>query len=145
MFGEKKEEAKKGKVETILGTGTEVKGDIHTKGSLRIEGKVNGNIKADGDLFIGESGDIQTEIEARKIVIAGKVKGNVIARDKLEILPKGRLEGDIKTAKLKIEEGAIFIGSSETLNGNNTSNKAKKRREKKEKEENKKKNNGKES
>ncbi len=116
MFGnDKKKEGTKGKVETILGAGTKIKGDIYTKGSLRIEGKVVGKVKAEGDLFVGEEGEVETEIEARNVVIAGKVKSNVKAYQKLEILPQGELNGDIKTDKLKIEEGAVFIGTSKIL------------------------------
>lgn len=117
MFGDNKKEdtVKKGKVETIMGNGTKIDGDIRTNGSLRVEGEVQGNVKAEGDLFVGESGKVKSEIEAREVVIAGVVEGNVVAHKKLEILPKGKLLGDIKTDKLKIEEGATFIGSSQTL------------------------------
>ena len=119
MFGEneeKKKEAAKGKVETILGSGTNIEGDIHTKGSLRVEGEVTGNIKADGDLFVGEEGKVNTEVEARNVIVAGKIEGNVTAKNKLEILPTGKLYGDIKTKTIKIEEGAVFKGSSAPLN-----------------------------
>ncbi len=118
MFGEnnKKEEATRGKVETILGNGTRIEGDISTNGSLRIEGEVVGKIKAKGDLFIGESGKIKNEIEARNIIIAGTVAGNVVAHNKLELLPSSTLSGDVMTETLKIEEGARFVGSSKVLN-----------------------------
>lgn len=109
---QKKMEEEKGKVETILGNGTIVEGDVHTKGSLRIEGRVKGNIRAEGDLFVGESGILDTKIEARNVVIAGTVNGNITAFGKIEILPSGKLNGDIKTKIIKIEEGATFIGSS---------------------------------
>ena len=131
MFGDKnndkkkKNKTKKGKVETILGNGTHIEGDIHTSGSLRVEGKVTGNIMAEGDLFVGEEGKVNTEVEARNVVIAGKIEGNVIARKKLEILPSGKLYGDIKTKTLKIEEGAIFKGSSSPLNETNKKGTAK--------------------
>lgn len=117
MFGENKKEdtVKKGKVETIMGDGTKIDGDIRTNGSLRVEGEIDGNVKAEGDLFVGEGGKVKSEIDAREVVIAGVVEGNVVAHKKLEILPKGKLLGDIKTDKLKIEEGATFIGSSQTL------------------------------
>ena len=123
MFGDKndnkKKEAEKGKVETILGNGTHIEGDIHTSGSLRVEGKVTGNIEAEGDLFVGEEGKVNTEVKARNVVIAGKVEGNVVAHKKLEILPSGKLYGDIKTKTLKIEEGAVFKGSSAPLDESN--------------------------
>lgn len=122
MFGdnqEKKKEAAKGEVETILGSGTNIEGDIYTKGSIRVEGEITGNIKADGDLFVGEDGVVNTEVKARNIIVAGKVEGNVIAKNKLEILPTGRLYGDIKTKTIKIEEGAVFKGSSTPLADSN--------------------------
>jgi cytoskeletal protein CcmA (bactofilin family) len=124
MLGKDKREneTEKSKVETILGNGTKVEGDIYTKGSLRIEGEVIGNIKAEGDLFIGEDGSLQTEIEARNVVLAGKVKGNIIALQKLKILPSGVLNGDIKANKLIIEEGAIFNGSSVPLKDTDLNN-----------------------
>ncbi len=117
MFGDK-DEKNKGKVETILGSGTKVKGDINTKGSLRVEGFVEGNIKAEGDLFVGEDGKVNSEVNARNVIIAGRVEGDVTAHKKLEILPSGKLIGAIKTNTLKIEEGAICSGSSKPLDSN---------------------------
>ncbi len=118
MFSDK-EEANKGKVETIMGNGTKIIGDLETKGSVRVEGEITGKIKAKGDVFVGKAGNIQTEIEARKVVIAGKVEANIVAHKKLEILETGILKGDIKTDKLIIKEGATFIGNSKLLNKNN--------------------------
>lgn len=124
MFGDKEKEGDRGKVETILGEGTKIKGDISTKGSLRIEGKVSGKIKAEGDLFVGESGKIKSEIKARKVIIAGDVEGNVDTT-KLELLSKGKLNGDISTDTLKIEEGAVFIGTSNLKEKQNSKSDAK--------------------
>ena len=116
MFNEnKKEEKVKGKVETIMGKGTKIDGDIRTSGSLRVEGEVNGFVKAEGDVFVGESGIVKNEIEAREIIIAGKVEADVTALKKLAILPKGKLHGDIRCASLKIEEGGTFIGTSKKM------------------------------
>ncbi len=125
MFGENNNE-KKSTVETILGKGTKIEGNISTNGSLRVEGQVEGEIKTDGDLFVGESGTIKNKIEARNVIIAGEVESNVIAQKKLEILPSGILRGDIKTNVLKIEEGAKFVGSSSILKNNKEQDKNKK-------------------
>ncbi|MEJ6951955.1 bactofilin family protein [Natronospora cellulosivora (SeqCode)] len=126
---DKKVEEAKGKVETILGTGTSMDGDINTRGSLRVEGTINkGNINAEGDVLIGENGQVNTTIDARNVVIAGKVNGNINARDKIEILPTGSLNGDIKSKVLKIDEGAVFNGVSNIISENkeesNSNNKA---------------------
>lgn len=118
MFGNKKDqkvEKTKSKVETIIGTGTKIEGDIYTKGSLRIEGEIEGHIKAEGDLFIGEGGKVKTEIEAQNIIVAGTASGNITASHKVEILATGKVSGDIKTKTLKIEEGANFDGSSTVI------------------------------
>ncbi|MFW6022843.1 MAG: bactofilin family protein [Halanaerobiaceae bacterium] len=123
MFGKKKNKKNKKKtekakrnIETIIGTGTVIDGDVKTSETLRVEGKVKGTIKAGGDLFIGESGQIHAEIEARNIIIAGNVIGNIKAEHKIEILPSGKLDGDIQTKSVKIEEGATFTGSSIPFN-----------------------------
>lgn len=113
-----KEDMNKEDINTIFGQQTIVDGKLTTKGSIRIEGKMKGTIIAEGDVFIGESGEVNSNIEARNIVIAGKVEGNVTAKEKLEILAAGRLEGDIKSKRLVIEEGAKFIGKSIPLEEN---------------------------
>lgn len=120
MFGKKNKKKKisRDKVETILGSGI-ILGDIHIKGSLRIEGKVKGSIKAEGDLFIGKNGQVSEKIVAQKVIIAGKVKGNVIATKRIEILPEGELTGDIQTKSLVVNEGAVFLGMSKPLNEKN--------------------------
>ena len=114
MFN-KEEDVKRDEISTIFGQQTEFDGKLKTKGSIRIEGTITGTLDADGDVFVGESGVVNSNIEARKIVVAGKVEGNIVAKDKLEILQTGTLEGDIKAKKLVVEEGAKFIGKSAPL------------------------------
>ncbi|MFO7814914.1 MAG: polymer-forming cytoskeletal protein [Halanaerobiales bacterium] len=114
MFN-KEEEIKKDEINTVFGQETEFDGKLTTKGSIRIEGTITGTVEADGDVFVGESGKVNSNIEARKIVIAGNVEGNIVAKEKLEILQTGVLKGDIKAKKLVIEEGAKFIGKSTPL------------------------------
>lgn len=112
---EKEMEAAKSKVETILGEGTKIEGELYTKGSIRVEGEVKGNIQAEGDLFVGEKGVIKCEIKGRNVIVAGVIEGNITATQKIEIMSGGKLIGDIRTNILKIEEGAIFKGNSNTL------------------------------
>lgn len=114
MFN-KEEDVKREEISTVFGQQTEFDGKLKTKGSIRVEGSLTGTLQADGDVFVGEAGEVNSDIEARKVVIAGKVEGNIIAKDKLEILETGTLEGDIRANKLVIEEGAKFIGKSTPL------------------------------
>lgn len=137
MFGNGKNDNKKfdkEKVETILGAGTKIDGNINTKGSLRVEGTVVGEIKVEGDLFIGEDAKIKTKVKARNVIVAGKIEGNITAQNKLEILPTGKVAGDIEMKTIKIEEGAKFEGNSKILDNSMNSSKNKKESSKTEKE-----------
>jgi len=128
----KEQDVKKDEISTIFGQQTEFDGKLKTKGSIRVEGTLTGTVDAEGDVFVGESGVVNSNIEARKVVVAGKVEGNIIARDKLEILETGTLEGDLKANKLVVEEGARFIGKSAPLENSSKNKNFTKKKEKKE-------------
>lgn len=118
MFGNGKNnnsKVDKEKVETILGSGTKIDGNISTKGSLRVEGTVVGEINIEGDLYVGKEAKIENEVKGRNIIIAGKVEGNIIAKNKLEISSTGKVYGDIEMKTIKVEEGAKFEGNSKIL------------------------------
>lgn len=100
------------KVDTVIGSGSVVKGDIHSRGTLRIDGNVEGNIRADATIIIGEKGVVKANITAGHVVIGGTVHGNVHGREKVEVLSTGRMYGDVTTAasKFVVAEGVIFEG-----------------------------------
>lgn len=119
LFGDKKNKKKKtesssGEMETIIGENTEIEGQIKTEGSLRIDGKLNGKLKAQEDVIVGENGVLEANIEARNVTVAGSVKGNIVTEGKLVIVSTGKLIGDIKIANLIVEDGAVFKGKSES-------------------------------
>lgn len=97
-------------VKTIIGSGTEVKGDIRSSDSLRIDGRIEGTISCEKDLIIGEEGEVVAEISATNVVISGKVKGNIKAKGKVEILGKGYVKGDITALSLVVTNGVFFEG-----------------------------------
>ena len=110
MFGKSSGQNGTSSMETVIGGETLVQGTISSKGSLRIDGKVEGGITEADSLVIGESGDIQGDINAKSIVIGGKVIGNITAST-IEILTAASIHGDIKTGALAISEGANFEGN----------------------------------
>ncbi len=120
MFGKKNKTVESPiRVETIIGKGTSINGDLYCKGSIRIEGKIEGGeVVAAGDVFVGQGGQILANVKGRNVIIAGDIRGDVDAKEKLEIVPTGSLIGDIKIATLVIEDGAIFKGKSESRKGN---------------------------
>jgi cytoskeletal protein CcmA (bactofilin family) len=95
-----------------IGRGIEVKGDITFADRLQVDGKTNGKLTSDsGTLIVGESGQVEAQIDVGVCVVHGSVHGNLIARSKLEIRRTGRVHGDVITPVLLVEEGAVFNGA----------------------------------
>jgi cytoskeletal protein CcmA (bactofilin family) len=101
-----------------LGASVHVKGEISGAEDLQIDGRVDGPVKLDGQrLTVGRSGQLQSEIRAREVVVFGKVTGNIHAKDRVEIKKDGSVVGDINTARISIEDGAYFKGRIEIEKG----------------------------
>ena len=107
MFG-KKETI--GKVETIISEGTEIKGDVSSEGTIRIDGLVDGHILKANGVIIRKTGKLTGDVCAESVAVGGEVSGNVEASGNLELLSTAKVYGDIKTQTLSIQEGAIFEG-----------------------------------
>ena len=100
-----------GNLNAFLGEGTSFKGTLTFEGTVRIDGRLEGEIFTKDMLVIGEGAQVTASIHAGVVVIGGTVHGNVTAERKVEINPTGRLYGNICTPSLVIEEGVIFEGS----------------------------------
>ena len=98
-------------IETILGVGADFKGQLSAKGTIRIDGKIEGNVSSEEGVIVGEKGMVKGNITAKNALISGKVTGNVTASKRLEITPTGQLSGDMRTPRLVIAEGVIFKGN----------------------------------
>jgi cytoskeletal protein CcmA (bactofilin family) len=95
-----------------LGKSLKVKGEIAGSEDLYIDGEVEGKITLQGNnLTIGPNGNVRAEVTAQSITILGRLEGNVRAADRVEIRKTGSLEGDLVTARIAIEEDAVFRGS----------------------------------
>lgn len=112
MFSKKKNSSSSQKVETVIGKDTSFQGELVTEGSIRIEGRVRGQVDVNGNVFVGRDGRVEADISANSIIIAGSVQADVVCRGKLEILPQGKLVGDIQIAQIIIQDGGTFIGQS---------------------------------
>jgi len=120
LFGEEERSMKKdrmpataggGNLNAFLGEGTSFKGTLTFEGTVRIDGRLEGEIFTKDMLVIGEGAQVTAAIHAGVVVIGGTVHGNITAERKIEIHPTGRLYGNICTPSLVIEEGVIFEGS----------------------------------
>jgi cytoskeletal protein CcmA (bactofilin family) len=97
-----------------LGPSIVVKGEITSEEDLQIDGKVIGNISLRGHrLTVGRTAELDSEINAREIIVYGSASGNLRARDRVEIKKDGQVTGDITTARISVEDGAYFKGHIE--------------------------------
>jgi cytoskeletal protein CcmA (bactofilin family) len=100
-----------GSLNSILGPGCKVKGNIELGGTIRIDGDFDGEIKCPETLIIGKSGVVRANVTVKSAVIGGKLLGNIHASNKIELQTGSHVEGDIQTARLVIDEGVFFEGS----------------------------------
>lgn len=111
MFGNKQQAANAEEIETIIGKQTQVKGNITAGSSIRIDGTLDGDLTASGDVIIGANGVVTGAIKARTVTVAGTVNGNLDVADRLELLPTAKINGDIAASVLVVGEGAVFKGN----------------------------------
>ncbi len=98
-------------VNSIIGEGSNFKGEFNINGLLRIDGHFQGTIETEGKVLIGQTGEAITDIKARMVVVGGMVRGNIFATEKVIFLSTGVINGNIITPSLFMEEGVKFEGS----------------------------------
>ena len=99
-------------VETILGEGAAFEGNISSEGSIKVEGVLKGNVKADHTLVVGPNGSVTGDINAGGVVIFGEVNGKIDAGS-LEIKSTGRITGEILVETLITEAGGVMRAKCE--------------------------------
>ncbi len=100
-----------GPARNIIAQGTHIQGDIESGGDFRIEGSVNGTVKAKGKIVVGVSGRVEGQMICQSADISGKVKIKLEASDLTSLRATSEFIGDIATKKISIEPGAVFSGS----------------------------------
>jgi cytoskeletal protein CcmA (bactofilin family) len=98
------------KLETIVGKDSEFRGEVSVAGTVRIDGALEGDVRADW-VVVGETGRIRGNIRSKGMVTGGRIEGNIDASEIAELKPGSNVCGEIRTVKLVISEGAIFDGN----------------------------------
>ncbi len=111
MFGSKKVEKKIGRIETVVGHQSVITGKVSTKGSLRIDGVVDGGIEQADSVIVGENGRVIGDVTAQTVIVNGEIEGNIHAYISIELMEDAKVKGDIKTSQISINEGAYFEGN----------------------------------
>lgn len=119
-----------GSFDTIIGVNSKFEGNIETNGTIRVDGKVFGNLIINGDVYIGTDATITGNINANNIFVSGRVDGNIESKGILKIQATAKLYGDLTVFSLVTEEGSIFEGKCKMLapqaeTASNTSKKSK--------------------
>ena len=95
----------------LLGSGTNVKGDITSTGDFRIDGTLIGSISSKGKIIVGTTGKIDGEMMCHNADISGEVKANLTVAELLTLKATAKVKGEVHTGKLAIESGAHFSGT----------------------------------
>jgi cytoskeletal protein CcmA (bactofilin family) len=110
MFGR----TNKSTIDSLIGLSTNIEGDVHFKGGLRIDGRVKGNVVADPGqasmLVISEDAKVEGEVRVAHLVVNGEIVGPVFSSELLELQPKARITGDVYYKALEMHGGALVSG-----------------------------------
>ena len=111
-------------INTIIGNGSAISGNIKVNGFVRIDGDIDGNLETDGNVIIGENARIRGDVKAKSIIIGGIIQGNVYAVDSAKVLSEAAVIGDIISHKVQIDDMALFHGHCISLKDDQSYEKA---------------------
>lgn len=122
----KKVQDSSGKIDTFIGKNTKLIGKIESNGTIRIDGEIEGDIVAYGNITIGVDGKITGNLAANSIFVSGTVYGNIRCNEHLRLGNTAKVLGDVEVKTLIIDENAIFEGKCkmETMDNENIIEKA---------------------
>ena len=114
MFGTKKGSTAHGSIDSLIGVGTRIDGNVVFSGGLRVDGQVHGSISSEngeqGTVVISEKASVEGAISVGHVVINGTVVGPVFAGESLELLPAARVTGDVEYHQIEMQQGAVIQG-----------------------------------
>ncbi len=114
MFFGKKNTRQNSQIDSLIGSGTEVRGDVHFKDGLHIDGVVKGSVIAEGEesmLTMSEEGRIEGEVRVHNLVLNGEVVGDVFASEHIELAPEARVTGNVYYNLIEMAMGAEVNGN----------------------------------
>ena len=104
-------------VNSVIGEGSVFEGKFYISGSLKVDGRFEGEIKTEDLLIIGPTGKVKTNIIAREVVMSGALIGNIEARESVRLTNSGKMLGNIKAPILHLSEGVVYKGSIDITSG----------------------------
>jgi cytoskeletal protein CcmA (bactofilin family) len=105
-----------GEINTLLGKGSTFDGKLTFEGTVRIDGRLSGEIFSDDVLVVGEGAEVKAKIEVGTLIVEGRVEGNIRATQLVELHAPARVRGNIETPSLFIDKGVMFEGACKMEN-----------------------------
>lgn len=128
MFNKKEKEPmrketpiEKSDIKAFLGPGSQFEGKLVFNEIVRLDGAFRGEVTSHDTLIVGDSADIQADVQVGTLILSGKFKGNVKAKTRVELRAPANVDGTIETPALKVEDGVILNGTISMNVGNATS------------------------
>ena len=115
MFGKKDGGKPKARIDSLIGSGTLIEGNIRFTGGLRIDGEVKGNVEAaegasSSMLVLSEQARIEGSVSVADLITNGTVVGQVTITEFLEMQPRAKIVGDVDYALIEMHQGAVIEG-----------------------------------
>ncbi len=105
-----KSEGKQSDLNGFLDSGSNVTGELRFQTSFRVDGKFSGTVISEGELIVGQGGEVDGDLRVGQVVISGKVSGSIRASRRVHLSSSGTLLAEIDTPVLIIDEGGFFQG-----------------------------------
>lgn len=96
---------------SIVATGMKVVGEVSSNGVIKVEGSVEGTVRADQQVLVAKDGVIEGDIYTQEAIIGGRVVGSIFADERVEVQPQSVVQGDIVTQRLVVQEGGEVNGN----------------------------------
>lgn len=106
----KKPAQKVDEIDTVVGPGTKFEGNINATGIVRVDGVFSGEINTQGDIIVGEQGEVSGNLSSNNMIIAGVSNAKLVCNGKLEIRSSAKVIGDVEIDSIIIEDKAVFNG-----------------------------------
>ncbi len=97
-------------INTIIGKGSAISGNMKVNGFIRIDGDIDGNLETDGNVLVGENARIRGDLSAKSVIIGGIIKGNIKANESVKILSEAAVIGDVISRKVQVDGSAVIHG-----------------------------------
>ncbi len=102
-----------GEIRAFLGEGTSFIGTLQFEGTVRLDGRFEGDVSGNDLLIIGQAAAVRADIQVGSLVVGGRVEGNIVAKKRVELLATAQVTGTVKTPALVVSDGAVLNGTCE--------------------------------